>query len=123
MLGLLHDALECRVSVISGPTGYGKTTLLAHWLQAEGAEVPFAWVSLDEQDNDPARLWGHIVEALRRVMPEDEDFGADLLVGLGAVGETFAGTTLSMLINELAGLSQRVVLVLDDYQFVNQKET
>ena len=123
LLRLLHDALECRVSVISGPTGYGKTTLLAHWLQAEGAEVPFAWVSLDEQDNDPARLWGHIVEALRRVMPEDKDFGADLLGGLGAVGETFVGTTLSMLINELAELPGRVVLVLDDYQFVTEVET
>jgi LuxR family transcriptional regulator, maltose regulon positive regulatory protein len=123
LLGVLHDALECRVSVISGPTGYGKTTLLAHWLQAEGAEVPFAWVSLDEQDNDPARLWGHIVEALRRVMPEDKDFGADVLVGLGTVGESFVGTTLSMLINELAELPRRVVLVLDDYQFVTEVET
>ena len=123
LLRLLHDALECRVSVISGPTGYGKTTLLAHWLQAEGAEVPFAWVSLDEQDNDPARLWGHIVEALRRVMPEDKDFGADVLVGLGTVGESFVGTTLSMLINEFAELPRRVVLVLDDYQFVTEVET
>jgi len=123
LLGLLHDALECRVSVISGPTGYGKTTLLAHWLQAEGAEVSFAWVSLDEQDNDPARFWGHIVEALRLAMPEGEDFGTDVLVGLGAVGETFVGTTLSMLINELAELPRRVVLVLDDYQFVTEVET
>jgi LuxR family transcriptional regulator, maltose regulon positive regulatory protein len=123
LLGLLHDALECRVSVISGPTGYGKTTLLAHWLQAEGSEVPFAWVSLDEQDNDPARLWRHIVEALRRIRPEDENFGGDLLVGLGAVGEMFVGTTLSMLINELAELPGRIVLVLDDYQYVTEVET
>jgi LuxR family transcriptional regulator, maltose regulon positive regulatory protein len=120
LLALLHDALECRVSVISGPTGYGKTTLLAHWLQAEGAGMPFAWVSLDEQDNDPARLWMHIVEALRRAMPEDEDFGSDLFVGLGAAGETFVGTTLSMLINELADSPGRVVLVLDDYQYVTE---
>jgi LuxR family maltose regulon positive regulatory protein len=123
LLGLLHNALECRVSVISGATGYGKTTLLAHWLQEEGGEVSFAWVSLDEQDNDAARLWGHIVEALRRVTPEDKNFGADVLVGLGAVGETFVGTTLSMLINELDEVRQRVVLVLDDYQFVTEVET
>jgi LuxR family transcriptional regulator, maltose regulon positive regulatory protein len=123
LLGLLHNALECRVTVVSGPTGYGKTTLLAHWLQEEGGEVPFAWVSLDEQDNDAARLWGHIVEALRRVTPEGKNFGADVLVGLGAVGETFVGTTLSMLINELDELPHRVVLVLDDYQFVTEVET
>jgi LuxR family transcriptional regulator, maltose regulon positive regulatory protein len=123
LLELLHNALDCKVSVISAPTGYGKTTLLAHWRQVEEAEVPFAWVSLDEQDNDPARLWGHIVEALLRVLPEERDFGADVLVGLGTVGESFAGTTLSMLINELAESPRRVVVVLDDYQFVTEKET
>ena len=123
MLELLHNALECRVSVISAPTGYGKTTLLAHWRQVEEAEVAFAWISLDEQDNDPIRLWRHVVEALRRVLPEGEDFGADGLLGMGAVGETFFGTTLSMFINELAEMSRRVVLVLDDYQFVTENET
>ena len=115
--------MDCKVSVISAPTGYGKTTLLAHWRQVEEAEVPFAWVSLDEQDNDPIRLWRHIVEALRRVLPEERDFGADVLVGMGAGGRRFAGTTLSMLINELAELPRRVVVVLDDYQFVTEKET
>ncbi len=123
LLGLLHDALDCKVSVISAPTGYGKTTLLAHWRRVEEAEVSFAWVSLDEQDNDPARLWRHIIEALHRVFPEDEDFGADVLVGMGAGGRRFVGTALSMLINELAELPHRVVLVLDDYQFITEKET
>jgi len=123
LLELLHNALECRVSVLSAPTGYGKTTLLAHWRQVEEAEVAFAWVSLDEQDNDPARLWRHIVEALRRAVPEDQEFGADVLVGLGAVGQKLVGTTLSMLINVLAELPHRIVLLLDDYQFVTEWET
>jgi LuxR family maltose regulon positive regulatory protein len=122
LLELLRDALDCKVSVISAPTGYGKTTLLTHWLQVEGAGMHFAWVSLDEQDNDPARLWRHIVEALRRVMPKDEDFGADVLVEMGAARDRFVETTLSMLINELAELPHRVVLVLDDYQFVTEED-
>jgi LuxR family maltose regulon positive regulatory protein len=122
LLELLRDALDCKVSVMSAPTGYGKTTLLTHWLQVEGAGVPFAWVSLDEQDNDPARLWRHIVEALRRVVPEDEDFGADVLMGMGAARKRFVETTLSMLINELAELPHQVVLVLDDYQFVTEED-
>jgi hypothetical protein len=113
LLGLLHSTLDCKVSVISASTGYGKTTLLAQWRQAEEAEVPFAWISLDEQDNDPIRLWRHIVEALRRAVPEEEDFGADVLVGMSAAGQRFAGTSLSMLINEIAELPTRVVLALD----------
>jgi ATP/maltotriose-dependent transcriptional regulator MalT len=122
LLDLLRDALDYKLTVISAPTGYGKTTLLAHWRRVEEADVPFAWVSLDEQDNDPARLWMHVVEALRRVVPEDEDFGADVLVGMGAVRERFVETTLSMLINDLAELPYRVVLVLDDYQFVTEED-
>ena len=122
LLERLHDALDCKVSVISASTGYGKTTLLAQWRRAEEAEVPFAWISLDEQDNDPIRLWRHIVEALRRAVPEQEDFGADVLVGMSAAGQRFAGVTLSMLINEIAELPHRVVLMLDDYQFVTEED-
>jgi LuxR family maltose regulon positive regulatory protein len=107
LLDLLRNALDCKVSVISAPTGYGKTTLLAHWRQVEEAEVPFAWVSLDEQDNDPIRLWRHIVEALRRVVPEEEAFGADVLVGMSAVGERFVGIALPRLINEVVVPSGR----------------
>jgi len=122
LLELLHDALDCKVSVISASTGYGKTTLLAQWRRAEEAGVPFAWISLDEQDNDPIRLWRHIVEALRRAVPEQEDFGADVLVGMSAAGQRFAGVTLSLLINEIAELPHRVVLMLDDYQFVTEED-
>src|SRR5215204_2907207 len=123
LLELLRNALDCKVTIMSAQAGYGKTTLLAHWRQVEEAEQPFAWVSLDEQDNDPIRLWRHILEALRRVVPEEEDFGADVLVGLSAVGQRFAGMTLPMLINELAELPYQVVLVLDDYQFVTEEDS
>jgi LuxR family transcriptional regulator, maltose regulon positive regulatory protein len=123
LLDLLRNALDCKVTIMSAPTGYGKTTLLAHWRQVEEANVPFAWVSLDEQDNDPIRLWRHILEALRRVVPEEEDFGADILVGLSAVGQKFVGITLPTLINELAELHYQVVLVLDDYQFVTEEDS
>ena len=113
--------MDCKVSVISAPVGYGKTTLLVHWRRVEEAEVPFAWVTVDEQDNDPIRLWSHIVEALRQILPEEEGFGADVLVGMSAVGQRFVETALSMLINRLAELPHPVVLVLDDYQFVTGK--
>jgi LuxR family transcriptional regulator, maltose regulon positive regulatory protein len=123
LLGRLRDGLDCKVCVISAPAGYGKTTLLAHWRQVEEAEVPFAWVSLDEQDNDSIRLWRHIVEALRQVVPEEEDFGTDVLVGMSAAGQRFVETTLPTLINELAEVPQRVVLLLDDYQFVTEESS
>ena len=81
--------------------------------------MPFAWVSLDEQDNDPVRLWRHIVEAVRRVAPE-EDFGADVLVGMSVPGQGLVEMALPMLINELAELPHQMVVVLDDYQAVTE---
>ena len=70
--------------------------------------MPFAWVSLDEQDNDPVRLWRHVVEAVRRVVPEEEDFGADVLVGMSVPGQGLVEMALPMLINELAELPLRL---------------
>src|SRR5215213_8780447 len=78
LLAVLSNSLDRKVSVISAPTGYGKTTLLAHWHQIEDAEVPFAWVSLEEQDNDLVLLLSNIVQALRNLFLE-EYFAADIL--------------------------------------------
>jgi LuxR family maltose regulon positive regulatory protein len=121
LLAVLSNSLDRKVSVISAPTGYGKTTLLAHWRKIEEAEVPFGWISLDEQDNDLVRLWRHLVEALHQVVPE-EDFGADILAGMSVAGQDFVGMTLPTLINELAELPHQVVLVLDDYQFITEED-
>jgi LuxR family transcriptional regulator, maltose regulon positive regulatory protein len=118
---LLRLTSDCKLTLVSAPAGYGKTMLLTQWRETEKANSSFAWVSLDEQDNDPARLWRHIVEALRRDTPQGaprEDFGAGFLVGMNAAGQRLSEITLPMLMNELAEWPQRVVVVLDDYQFV-----
>jgi LuxR family transcriptional regulator, maltose regulon positive regulatory protein len=123
LLELLGDAFDHKLTLLSAPAGYGKTTLLAQWWRAEETKVPFAWVSLDEQDNDPIRLWRHIVEALRQVVPEEEDFGANVLVAMSAVGQKLIKTPLPMLLNELADLPYQMAVVLDDYQFVTEEES
>jgi LuxR family transcriptional regulator, maltose regulon positive regulatory protein len=125
LLEFLGEALHRKVSLITAPAGYGKTTLLIQWRQAEVPGLPFAWVSLDEQDNDLVRMWRHIVEAMRQVVPEG-DFGADVLGALSTVGQTGAREgliemVLPMLINELTELPYQVIIVLDDYQFVTEE--
>jgi LuxR family transcriptional regulator, maltose regulon positive regulatory protein len=118
LLELLGDASDRKLTLLSAPAGYGKTTLLAQWHQAQ-ASLPLAWVSLDEQDNDPVRLWRHIVEAVRQVVPE-EDFAADVIGGMSVVGQRLVEITIPMLINRLTELPYRVVVVLDDYQLVTE---
>ena len=113
LLTLLEESSDHKATLISAPAGYGKTTLLAQWGQADEADLSFAWVSLDEQDNDPVRLWRHIVEALRQAVPE-EDFGADVLVGMSAAGQKLVPRTAATKLS--AKLRRRPLCSLADHR-------
>src|SRR5215217_8002434 len=89
LLELLAKSSSCKLTLISAPVGYGKTTLLSHWRQAEGDReggLCFAWVSLDQQENYPVRLWRHVGEGGRESVPED-DFRVDVFAGMSAPGQ------------------------------------
>ena len=68
-----------KLTLISAPAGFGKTTLLSEWVA--GCEQPVAWLSLDEGDNDPARFWVYFVAALQTVQA---GIGATSLTALQA---------------------------------------
>ena len=121
LLNFLTASSESKITLIDAPPGYGKTTLLAQWRQTEGGNLPMAWISLDEQDNDPVRLWAHVAEALSQIAPK-ESFGTYSLGGLGGERSDLIKTKLPVLINGLTDLSQRVALVLDDYHCIKQSE-
>src|SRR5918994_722609 len=121
LLNQLDAGSARKLTLIGAPAGYGKTTLLNQWRRAEEHNRPFAWISLDKQDNDPIRRWKHIVESLYRVAPGGR-VGADGLAGPGTVATDLVETTLPMLINDLAKLPHRVVLVLDDYHLITNGE-
>src|ERR671921_731814 len=97
LLELLGTARHRKITLVSAPAGSGKSTLLAQWLRASEAGLSIAWVSLDEQDNDPVRLWRHIVEALRLAVPEG-DFGADAIAGMSVTGRGLVEASLPALI-------------------------
>ena len=108
-----------KVLLIDAPAGFGKTTLVAQWRCSPSETRPFGWVSLDPGDNDPGRLWRHVVWAVQRARP---DFGADaVLNALRTQTPDFAGQLLPLLVNELAGLAEPVVLVLDDYHLIKER--
>ncbi len=69
LLERLRTGAGLALSLVACPAGYGKTTLLAAWHQAEAARKPVAWLTLDEDDNDPVVLWSYLIEALRRACP------------------------------------------------------
>ena len=104
-----------RLTLIDAPAGWGKTTLLAEWAADRRERRGFAWFAVDRGDNDPVRFWAYAIEALRGVAPT---VGTSSLPALGVSGTDPVEVVLPPLINELAALDERLVLVLEDYHVI-----
>jgi LuxR family transcriptional regulator, maltose regulon positive regulatory protein len=112
------SASTARLVLVDGPAGFGKTTLVAQWRAHAAQQRRFAWVSLDRGDNDPVRLWSHVVEALQRTSPELGDHRLGLVRG---PRHDLTRTLLPLLVNGLAAVQIPVVLVLDDYHLIRDR--
>jgi LuxR family transcriptional regulator, maltose regulon positive regulatory protein len=108
LIARLRAARPVPTVAVVAPAGYGKTTLLALWAEAD--ERPFAWVSLDEHDNDPIVLLTHLAVALDRISPLPSDTFAALRSG----GTSVPATVVPRLGSALARVPHPVVLVVDD---------
>jgi LuxR family maltose regulon positive regulatory protein len=111
----LVDGARTRLTLLNAPPGSGKTTLLAAWHATSGAQRPFAWVSLDEGDNDAVRFWQYVIEALRTVDPAA---GEAARTALDTRGMSLTDLVVPMLLNDLATRGTAQVLVLDDYHVI-----
>jgi len=121
LLEKLAQGQNKPLTLVSAPAGYGKTTLLAEWintLQKVDAPKPWAicWISLDAGDNDPTRFLAYLTAALEKV---DLDLSAETQEIIRSSKSIYPNTPLAMLLNDLQDLDQSVLLVLDDYQFIN----
>ena len=117
LLDQLTSYLDRRFILISAPAGYGKTTIVSQWL--ESAEGAYAWVSLDEQDNDLSTFLLYIVAAIRTVDPE----------AMGALDQLLRAQTFptpnqlaDVLLQDMIAVSDPFNLVLDDYHVIEKLE-
>ncbi len=115
LLARLTTGLDsgCRLTLISAPAGYGKTTLARDWVAA--SERPAAWLSLEEADDEPGRFLTYLIAALQTVVA---GLGAQVLTAVqsGQTGST--DLLLTALLNDLASLDDDLILVLDDFQMI-----
>jgi len=66
----LDEGLERKLTLLSAPAGFGKTTLLSSWIrELSGDARPVSWLSVDSGDNDPARFWRYFVTATDQLQP------------------------------------------------------
>jgi LuxR family maltose regulon positive regulatory protein len=113
----LDRAGESALTLVSAPAGFGKTTMLTDWLRTGPAGGRLtAWLSLDPGDNDPALFWSYFIAALRTAAPGVGQGALALLPSSESPTEAFVAT----LLNDVAALSDDIVLVLDDYHVIEE---
>ncbi|MCJ7700658.1 MAG: NACHT domain-containing protein, partial [Anaerolineales bacterium] len=118
--------LGCKLTLISAPAGFGKTTLVSEWLdnlrldtkKENQSKSRIAWLSLDESDNDPARFLAYSITALHQIEGIDATFGKGALSMLQSPQPPQTETVLTSLINEITAIPDRILLVLDDYHLI-----
>ena len=105
-----------RLVLVAAPAGFGKTTLLAQWLAADGSQCRVAWLALDPNDADLRQFLTHLVAAIQVADPE---VGVDALALLEADGPTPTQAVLVSLINDLDIIAGPLVVALDDYPVID----
>jgi LuxR family maltose regulon positive regulatory protein len=113
LIGQLDAGLHRKLTLVSAPAGFGKTTLLSEWVGSCGR--PVGWVSLDESDNDPARFLAYFVVALQTI---ETDIGEGVLSAFQAPQPPPMESLLTALVNDIAAIPDPFVLVLDDYHLI-----
>ncbi len=106
-----------RLTVLTAPAGYGKTTLLSEW--AAQATLGTAWLSVDRGDNDQRRFLGHLIAAIQKLHPH---VGQALVPNLQSPDFADAIPLVTSLLNELAAVDPPFTLILDDLHFVEQTD-
>jgi LuxR family maltose regulon positive regulatory protein len=114
LVARLNRGLAGRLTLVSAPAGFGKTTLVAHWLQQ--SERPFTWLSLDEGDNELPRFLAYLGAALDRI---HAGWGQPIDAALHAPGPPSPKALVPALVNEIASGESSAILVLDDYHAIS----
>jgi LuxR family maltose regulon positive regulatory protein len=118
LIDRLNEGLStsCKLTLISAPAGFGKTTLVSEWVATCGR--PVAWLSLDERDNDPARFISYLVAALQTIQT---GIGEGLLPALQSPQPLQIETILAILLNEISTILENFLLILDDYHLIDSQ--
>ena len=114
----LNEGLSAsrKLTLISAPAGFGKTTLVSEWIAGCGRLI--AWLSLDGGDNDPSRFLSYLVAAVQTITPK---IGTGMLAALQSTQPPPSESILTALLNEITTLPDHFILVLDDYHVIDSK--
>jgi len=117
---LLEKFLEARqigiqFCLVSAPAGFGKTSLVSDWVRESG--LPFAWLTLDEGDNDPLRFCRYVLNALETV---DSRIGESMQPALNSIQPPDLRQVIIRVVNDIVSLGIEFILVIEDYHVIEQ---
>lgn len=113
LLELMDEGLNRKMTLISAPAGFGKTTLVTEWIT--NSRVSVAWLSLDKKDNEITQFIIYLVAALRTVKGDLWEECSEVLQNLKTLG---IESVLTLLINEIATIQKSFMLIFDDYHVI-----
>lgn len=117
LLDKLNSARQSGVPcvLVSAPAGFGKTTLIGDWARSSG--LPFAWLALDDGDNDLLRFWRYVDAALQTI---DSRIGESLRPALSSMQAPVMEQIITRLVNDIISIEKQFILVLEDYHVIEQ---
>lgn len=119
LYGRLQAAAEGKLTIVSAPSGFGKTVIAAEWLAQAKPAGALAWVSLDRSDNDASRFWAYVLAALADAgVPIDHE----CYRAIERANSDAVETVIAPIINALASSDQPAVLVLDDFHVITSPQ-
>jgi len=109
----INISSEHKLTLLSAPAGYGKTTLASEWLKY--VKVPYSWLSLDEGDDDPYRFFTYLLAALQSI----EDTIGEQIQGVFSTPQNLPSLhIMGILINDITKVNKNFILVLDDFHVI-----
>ncbi|HCI82175.1 MAG TPA: hypothetical protein DHW02_21085 [Ktedonobacter sp.] len=116
LLAALNDGLERKLTLLVAPAGSGKTTLLAQWAACRKRRV--AWLSLDEEQNDPCCFLRYLIGSIQQVQ---SGFGSEILAHFRFSSPTSLTESMVSVLNELIAFSEETTIILDNYHLITNQ--
>ena len=117
LINKLNQSLDKKLTLISAPAGFGKTTILVDWINNH--KIPAVWFSIDKTDNDPVTFSNYIIAAFQKI---ENKLGINAQDLLKSSQLSSIESAINLLINELLVIEKKIILVLDDFHLINNIE-
>jgi len=117
LFDLLNEGFKRKLILVSAPAGFGKTSLMGHWINEE--QILNAWISLDKGDNDPVEFLNYMIAGIQGIEP---GFGKAAAALMKSPDKPSSLSIAELLINEVLEINQNFLLVLDDFHLITSGE-